>query len=70
MLVEPYLESIKSDGGLYAYKVQMDSNTVTYADINSYSMPGKIYLQIVQQAEQIPIEFILTPTGANFTDYE
>lgn len=69
MMVEPYLETLKQDGGLYDYEVVMDSTTVSNSDIDNYRMPGKVYLQLMKQGEVIPIDFILTPTGADFSSY-
>lgn len=66
--VEPSLEAIKQSRGLYAYKVVMDETTVTdyYKDRNE--MPGQIWLQPTKTAEFIPLSFILTSSGASFTE--
>ena len=66
--VEPYLESIKSSRGLYDYKVQMDETTVTAYHQDRNEMPGKVWLQPTKTAEFIQIDFILTSTGASFTE--
>lgn len=66
-MVEPYLENIKQSRGLYDYMVQMDETTVTdyYKDRNE--MPGRVYLKPTKTAEFIPIDFILTTSGAQFS---
>lgn len=66
-MIEPYLENIKQSRGLYDYMVQMDETTVTdyYKDRNE--MPGRVYLKPTKTAEFIPIDFILTASGAQFS---
>lgn len=66
-MVNPYLENIMNSRGLYNYKVQMDSETVTAYHQDRNEMPGKIWLQPTKTAEYISIDFILTNTGAAFT---
>jgi phage tail sheath protein FI len=69
-LIEPTLRSIRDKRGLYDYRIQMDSTTVTPDHIDGYAMPGKIYIKPVKAAEDIPISFIITRTGAEFLTYE
>ena len=66
--VDPYLESIKRSRGLDDYRTKMDEETVTpyYRDRNQ--MPGKVWINPTRTAEFIPIDFILTNSGAQFTD--
>lgn len=69
-LVEPVLRSVKTKRGLYDYKIVMDSTTVTPDDIDDYRMPGRIFIKPTKAAESIPIDFVLTRTGAEFLNYE
>ena len=64
--VDPYLENIKRSRGLYDFMTKMDEETVTpyYKDRNQ--MPGKVWLKPTKTAEFIPIDFILTNSGAEF----
>ena len=66
--VGPYLEGIKRSRGLDDYRVKMDEETVTpyYRDRNQ--MPGKVWINPTRTAEFIPIDFILTNSGAQFTE--
>ena len=66
--VDPYLESIKRSRGLDDFMTKMDEETVTdyYKDRNQ--MPGKVWINPTRTAEFIPIDFILTNSGAQFTD--
>ena len=66
--VDPYLESIKRSRGLDEFMTKMDEETVTdyYKDRNM--MPGKVWINPTRTTEFIPIDFILTNSGAQFTD--
>lgn len=68
--VTPYLESIKSSRGLYDYLVIMDATTVTPYHQDRNEMPGKIFLKPTKTAEFIPIDFVITTSGASFTETE
>lgn len=67
-MVEPFFASIKARRGLYDYMVQMDASTVTNSHIDRGEMPGRIFLQPTKTAEFIPIDFVLTATGASFSE--
>ena len=66
--VDPYLESIKRSRGLDDFMTKMDEETVTpyYKDRNM--MPGKVWINPTRTTEFIPIDFILTNSGAQFND--
>lgn len=65
-LVEPVLRGVKAKRGVYDYLIQMDDTIVTPDEIDDYSMPGRIYIKPTKAAEAIPIDFVITRTGANF----
>lgn len=65
-MVTPYLESIKNGRGVYEYRVQMDSSTVTADHIDRNEMPGKILIRPTKTAEFVVIDFVLKSTGADF----
>jgi hypothetical protein len=62
-LVNPILDSIKKERGLYDFRV-----TVSNApeDIDANTMRGKIYIKPTRSLEFIDVEFVVTPTGASF----
>lgn len=62
-LVNPIMESIKKERGVYDFRV-----TVSNApeDIDANTMRGKIYIKPTRSLEFIDLEFIITPTGASF----
>ena len=62
-MVNPILESIKKERGLYDFRV-----TVSNApeDIDANTLRGKVYIKPTRSLEYIDVEFIITPTGASF----
>ena len=64
--VNPYLESVVSRQGLYAFKVVMDESNNTPDVIDRNQLIGQIYIQPTRTAEFIILDFNLLPTGATF----
>ena len=64
--VNPYLESVQQNQGLYAFKVIMDDSNNGPDVIDRQELRGAIYLQPVKTAEFIVLDFNLLPTGAEF----
>jgi hypothetical protein len=62
-LVNPILESIKKERGLYDFRVTVSSDP---EDIDANTLRGKIYIKPTRSLEFIDVEFIITPTGASF----
>ena len=62
-LVNPILEAIKKERGVYEFRV-----TVSNApeDIDANTLRGKIYIKPTRSLEFIDLEFVITPTGASF----
>ena len=67
-IVTPYLETVKSRQGLYAFRVVMDETNNTPDVIDRNQMYGQIYLQPAKSAEFIILDFNILPTGASFTN--
>jgi len=61
--VNPILDSIRRDRGLYDFRVTVSS---TPEDLDRNTLVGKIYLKPTKALEFIDIEFFITPTGASF----
>ena len=61
--VNPILDSIRRDRGLYDFRVTVSA---TPEDLDNNQMTGKIYLKPTKALEFIDIEFLITPTGASF----
>lgn len=68
MKVAPVLESIKSKRGIYEYRIIKGDTIVTDLDIDNYKMPCLIMVRPTKAAEEIPIYFTITSTGADFND--
>ena len=65
-IVNPYMEQVVSQQGLYAYKVVMDDSNNTADVIDRNQLIGQIYVQPTKTAEFIILDFTLQPTGATF----
>ena len=61
--VNPILDAIRRDRGLYDFRVTVSSST---EDLDRNTLNGKIYLKPTRALEFINIEFFITPTGASF----
>jgi hypothetical protein len=63
-----YLDDLVQRNGLYAYKVKMDGQLNTPDVIDENKLVGQVFLQPTKTAEFIVIDFVVTRTGASFTD--
>jgi hypothetical protein len=61
--VNPILDAIRRDRGLYDFRVTVSSDP---ADLDRNQMTGKIYIKPTKSLEFIDITFYITPTGASF----
>ena len=61
--VNPILDAIRRDRGLYDFRVTVSSDV---ADLDRNQMTGKIYVKPTKSLEFIDITFYITPTGASF----
>jgi len=61
--VNPYMETIQQQQGLYSFRVVMDETNNTADVIDRNQMVGQIYLQPTKTAEYIILDFNVTPTG-------
>ena len=61
--VNPILDAIRRDRGLYDFRVTVSSSP---EDLDRNTLTGKIYLKPTKALEFIDIEFFITPSGASF----
>jgi len=61
--VNPILDAIRRDRGLYDFRVTVSSDP---ADIDRNQLTGSIYIKPTKALEFIDITFYITPTGASF----
>jgi len=64
--VNPYMDSVVSNQGLFAYKVVMDETNNTADVIDRNQLVGQIFVQPTRTAEFIILDITLQPTGAEF----
>ena len=64
----PYLESLVQRQGLYAFQIKMDGQLNPADVVDENKMVGQVFLQPTKTAEFVVLDFIVTPTGASFTD--
>jgi phage tail sheath protein FI len=67
-IVNPYLEGVKNQQGLYAFRVVMDATNNTPDLIDQNILYGQIFLQPTRTAEFIILDFNIQPTGAQFPE--
>ena len=67
-LIRPFLQDIKDQGGFYDFAVQCDEETNTPAIIDRNELLCRIFVKPTKTAEFIRLDFILTTTGADFTE--
>jgi len=67
-IVNPYLEQVRAQQGLSAFRVVMDESNNTPDVIDRNIMYGQIFLQPTRTAEFIILDFNIQPTGAAFPE--
>ena len=67
-IVNPYLESVRVQQGLSAFKVVMDNTNNTVDMIDQGILYGQLFLQPTRTAEFIVLDFNIQPTGASLPE--
>jgi hypothetical protein len=67
-IVNPYMEQVQANQGLYAFRVIMDATNNTPDVIDRNILYGQIFLQPTRTAEFIVLDFNIQATGAAFPD--
>jgi hypothetical protein len=65
-LVEPFLDDVQQQQGLFAFRVVVDETVNTPEVIDRNQLIGKIFIQPARAAEFIVLDFNVLPTGAEF----
>jgi phage tail sheath protein FI len=65
-ITNPYLEQVKAQQGLFAFRVIMDETNNTPDVIDQNILYGQLFLQPTRTAEFIVLDFNIQPTGASF----
>ena len=64
----PFLESLVQRQGIYAFQIKMDGQLNPADVVDENKLVGQVFLQPTKTAEFVVLDFVLTPTGASFTD--
>ena len=64
--VNPYLDTVVSRQGLYAFRVVMDDSNNSADIVDRNQLVGQIFIQPAKTAEFIVLDFTVEPTGATF----
>jgi len=67
-IVNPYLNRVRQQQGLYAFRVVMDETNNTPDLIDQNILYGQLFLQPTRTAEFIVLDFNIQPTGASFPE--
>ena len=67
-IVNPYLEQVRAEQGLFAFRVVMDGTNNTADLIDQNILYGQLFLQPTRTAEFIILDFNIQPTGASFPE--
>jgi hypothetical protein len=67
-IVNPYLNRVRQQQGLYAFRVVMDETNNTPDLIDQNILYGQLFLQPTRTAEFIVLDFNIQPTGAAFPE--
>ena len=67
-IVNPYLEQVRAQQGLSAFRVVMDGTNNTPDLIDMNVLYGQLFLQPTRTAEFIVLDFIIQATGATFPE--
>lgn len=62
-LVNPILENIKKERGLYDFRITVSNDPEDY---DSNTLRGKIYIKPTKSLEYVELDYVVTPTGASF----
>lgn len=67
-IVNPFLNQVQQQNGLFAFRVKMDADNNPPEVIDRNQLVGQIFLQPTRTAEFIRLTFNVLPTGAEFED--
>ena len=68
MMINPVLRSIQKRRGIQEYRIVKGETIVTPEDVDNYKMPCMVLIRPTKAAEEIPIYFVLTSSGADFNE--
>lgn len=66
-LVNPILKKVQDQNGVNAFKVEIDTNTTTQADIENKTIRGNIFIVPTKVLETLSIDFVINNAGSTIT---
>jgi len=67
-IANPYLDQVRAQQGLFAFRAVMDDSNNTPDLIDQNILYGQLFLQPTRTAEFIVLDFNIQPTGASFPE--
>ncbi len=67
-LINPFLQDMKSNGGVYDYRVQCDGETNPPAVQDRNEIVARVFVKPTKTAEFVELNFVMTDTGSNFKE--
>jgi phage tail sheath protein FI len=68
-LIQPFLDHMVTTNRIYEGRVVCNATTNTPAVIDQNQMVVNVFLKMMKYSEQIMVNFILVPTGADISEY-
>lgn len=69
-LVEPQLNTMKSNGGISDYLIVMDSTTTTREDIQNNTIRARCSISVMKSVENFELDFYIEPQAITFAEEE
>ncbi|MBP8132132.1 MAG: phage tail protein, partial [Candidatus Hydrogenedentes bacterium] len=67
-LINPFLQDVKSNGGVYDYRVQCDAETNPPAVQDRNEIVTRVFVKPTKTAEFVELNFVMTDTGSDFKE--
>jgi len=67
-LINPFLQDVKSNGGVYDYRVQCDAETNPPAVQDRNEIVARVFVKPTKTAEFVELNFVMTDTGSSFKE--
>lgn len=68
--VIPFLQKLKDQGAIYDFEFICDESLNTPEMIDKNEMLARIFIKPMKVAEYLGVEYVITPTGATFSEIE
>lgn len=69
-LVEPQLNTMKSNGGISDFRVVMNNTTTTKEDIQNNTIRARVSISVMKSVENFELDFYIEPQAITFAEEE